>query len=111
MSQHRNLRHVLTVNLHGSYKIDNLRFATVNARSLKSRENLISEAIEEYKLDALIITETWLQDKEEDNQWTESSILKTNGYDIQTINRFNKKGGGNALTKEEAKITILDTNN
>ena len=58
----RNLRHILTVNLDGSYKIDNSRFAIVNARSLKSKENLISEAIEQYKLDALIVTETWLQD-------------------------------------------------
>ena len=54
----RTHRQVLTANLDGSYKIDNLRFATVNARSLKSKKTLISEAMEEYKLDALITTET-----------------------------------------------------
>ena len=89
-----------------------MRFATVNARSLKSRENLISEAIEEYKLNVLKITETWLQVNEEDNQWTKSSELNTYGYLIQTINRINRRGGGIALiTKDETKITTLDTNN
>ena len=87
-------------------KLDNLRFATVNARSLKSKENLISEAMENYKLDALKITEKWLQDNEEDDQWTKSSKLNTNGYQIQTINRINNRGGGTALiTNDKAKTT------
>ena len=64
----RYLRQVQTVNLNGSYKIDNLRFTTVNARSIKMKENLISEAIEEYKINELIINETWLQDHEGDDQ-------------------------------------------
>ena len=89
-----------------------MRFSTVNARSLKSKENFISEAIEEYKVDAFIITETWLQDNNEDSQYTKSSELSTNEYQIQTINRINHRGEGIALiTKDKAKITNLDTNN
>ena len=89
-----------------------MRFATINARSLKLKKNLVLEAIEEYKLDELIITETWVQDIYKDDQGTKSSELNTNVYQIPTINRINKKGGGIALiTKDEAKITTLNTNN
>ena len=63
-----------------SYKVDNLRLATVNARS---------EAMEEFKIHALIVTETCLKDKKEDDQWTKSSELNTNGYQIQATNRIN----------------------
>ena len=65
----------------------------------------------EFKIDPLIVTETWLKDNNEDEQWTKSSELNTYGHHIQTINRINKRGGGVALmTKDEAKLTSLDTN-
>ena len=68
--------------------------------------------MEEFKIVMLIVTETWLKDNMEDDQWTKSSELSTNGYQIQTINRINKRGGGVALiTKDDAKITSLDTDN
>ena len=73
----------------------------------KQRKTL---AIEEYKLDAFIITETWLQDNE-DNQWTKSSKLNTNGYQIQTIYRIKRRGGTVLITKDKTKISTLDTNN
>ena len=78
----------------------------------KNQRNLILEAIEEYKLDALIITETVLQDNEEDNQWTKSSKLNTNGYQIQTNNRIKRRAKRITLIlKDEGKITTLDTIN
>ena len=72
----------------------------------------MSEAIKEFKIYALIVIETWLKDNKKDDQLTKSSELNTNGYQIQTINRINKRGVGAALiTKDEAQITSLDTNN
>ena len=68
--------------------------------------------MEEFKIDAIIVTETWLKANKEENQWIKSSELNTNGYQMQTINRINKTGGRVVLiTKDEAKITSLDTNN
>ena len=68
--------------------------------------------MEELKINALVVSETWLKDNKEDNQLTKSSKLNTNAYQIQTINRINKRGGEVALiTKDEAKITSLETNN
>ena len=68
--------------------------------------------MEEFKVDAPVVTETWLKDNKEDDQWTKSCEFNTNGYQMQTINRINRIGGGVALiTKNEASITSLDTNN
>ena len=53
-----------------------------------------------------------MKDSKEDDQWDKLYELNTDGYQIQTINRINKRGGGVVLiTKEEAKITPTDTNN
>ena len=62
MSQHK--KSYTSPNCKPGWFIQNwqLGICKSNARSLKSKENLISEAIEEYKLDALVITETRLQD-------------------------------------------------
>ena len=68
--------------------------------------------MEEFKIDALAITETWLKDNKEDDQWAKTCEFNTYGYQIQTIHRINKRGGGVALvTKDEASIASLDTNN
>ena len=40
--------------------------------------------MEEFKTDVIIVTETWLKDYKEDDQWTKSCELNTNGYQIQT---------------------------
>ena len=59
--------------------------------------------MEEFKTNALVVTEIWLKDNKEDDQWTKSSEFNTNGYQIQTINGINKGGGGVALiTIDEA---------
>ena len=71
----RNIAQVPTIDLYDvgrSYKVDNLRFATFIARYIKSKEHLISEAMEEVKINALVITETWLKDNKEDDQWMKS---------------------------------------
>ena len=48
--------------------------------------------MEEFIIDALIVTETRLKDSKEDDQWTKSFKLNTNGYQTQTINIINKRG-------------------
>ena len=46
---------------------EQLRVSTVNARSLKHKENLISEEIHNTNSDITIITETWLKNIDEDD--------------------------------------------
>ena len=48
----------------------------------------------EFKIDPLVVTETWLKDNKEDDQWNKSSELNRNGYQIQSIE----------LIREEEKL-------
>ena len=47
----------------------NIRLGTLNARSIKSKEEFIMENFNECKLNALLITETWPQNAVEDDTW------------------------------------------
>ena len=57
----RNLRQVPTVDRSNDEIVQTIRVSTVNARSLKHKENLISEEIQNTNSDIAIITETWLK--------------------------------------------------
>ena len=62
----RNLRQILTSNRqneHVFYK----RIATVNIRSIKNKEDLLRNVINDLKIDNMLVTETWLQNISEDN--------------------------------------------
>ena len=48
-------------------------------------------------MDLLIITETWLTDKETDKQWIENTPLNRLPYQLHIHNRVNGRGGGVAL--------------
>ena len=93
----RNLRQVPTIDINNHEIVGTIRVSTVNTRSLKHKENLISEEIHNTNLDITIITETWLKDTEEDNTWTLSSEFNNDSYQISTKNRRDKRGGGIAL--------------
>ena len=69
----------------------------LNTRSIKSKEELIMENFSEYKLDALFITETWLQNTDEDNNWLQASEFHKDDHEIFNINRQNKREGGITL--------------
>ena len=60
----RNLRQVNTTNGVEHQEIGKLWFATVNTRSIKIKEDMILEALNEYHIDLLVTTETWLRDTE-----------------------------------------------
>ena len=53
-----------------------------------------------------MITETLLQDNEEDDQWAKSFELNTNGYQIQTINRINERRSNCTNHKNKAKLQL-----
>ena len=93
----RNLRQVPTINISSHETVQTIRVSTVNARSLKHKENLISEEIHNTNSNITIITETWLKDTKEDNTWTLSSEFNNDSYQISTKTRRDKRGGGIAL--------------
>ena len=93
----RNLRQVPTINISSYETVQTTRVSTVNTRSLKHQESLISEEIHNTNSDITIITKTWLKDTQEDNSWTLSSEFNNDSYQISTKNRRDKRGGGIAL--------------
>ena len=102
----RNLRQVDTTNEVNQHVIEKFRFATVNTRSVKPKEDMILEALNEHQIDLLVTTETWLRDTDDDQQWLLGSELNRNGFQTVPVNRKNKKGGGLALTiKDNIKVS------
>ena len=55
------------------------------------------EKFNECKVDALLITETWLQNTVEDDTWLQAGDFHKDGHEILNINRQDKRGGGIAL--------------
>ena len=55
------------------------------------------ENFNEYKLDTWLITETWLQNTDEDDTWLQASEFHKDDHEIFNINRKDKRVGGMAL--------------
>ena len=56
----------------------------MNARLIKSKENLISDELTNRKIDILIATETWLQDSKQDATWVSTYKLGSSSFQIFT---------------------------
>ena len=53
--------------------------------------------------------ETWLKDTDEDRAWIATSNIDNNEYQLQTINRSTRQGGGVALLhKREYQTTRIE---
>ena len=78
--------------------VNNIRLATLNARSVKNKDLIISKELNSHKIDTTVITETWLKDNPENEAWTNQSELIQGNYKVKVHNRLGpKKGGGIAL--------------
>jgi exonuclease III len=91
-----------------------VKLALINIHSLKNKEDILLEYINDSKTSICVITETWLRDGE-DNCWLEGTMLNQNGLHCETKNRKNRKkkrGGGLAcITDNSMKITNIKSNN
>ena len=90
----------------------NITLGTINIQSIKSKELQLIDLLEDYSLDALVVTETWLTNNEHDTQWLETTPLNRTPYNLIHANRPNGRGGGLALitkncyTVKEVKIGL-----
>ena len=76
---------------------NNLRIATVNTRSIKNKVELVLENSELDNIDILAITETWLNNTDEDQVWVETSGLQDQSFTFHSHNRIGRRGGGLGL--------------
>ena len=68
-----------------------IKFATLNAQSIKNKDQLIVYYLLNEHIDVAIITETWLKDA--DDIWLQGCELNKNGYKISCSNRGIGKEG------------------
>ena len=87
-----------------------LTVATLNTRSIKNKEPLVIRELNFTNADAIIITETWLNDSEEDRLWLKSSDLNQNPKRCLSIPCKTGKGGGLMLiTKPNIEVRELNS--
>ena len=84
-----------------------LKIGTINAQSVKNKDNLLRTELLNQKLDVLLVTETWLNNKSmADDIWGRSTCLNENPLRAHFVSqRENKRGGGIGLIyKDNIKI-------
>ena len=76
----------------------NIKIGTVNVRSLRGKSQLLYETIIKEQMDAMIVTESWLKNREEDLIWLKSQEFSKDRWLSENIPRKGpKKGGGITL--------------
>ena len=68
---------------------DNMLIVLVNAQFLRSKDLLLHEYIKEDNIDICIVTDTWIQNREEDKAWYEISALNNDNLMPHIIYREN----------------------
>ena len=66
-----------------------------NVQSLKNKQDILVELLEDNKTDILVCTETWM--KSSDEVWFQTSDLYRAGYRITEARRQGRRGGGIGL--------------
>ena len=89
-----NWANLITIKKHQQHDPD-IIIATVNIQSIRTKELQVSELIKDHAKDALVVTDTWLSNK--DKTWCGSMDLNRHGYNLYYRNRAKGKGGGLAL--------------
>ena len=100
-----NPNNIITIKKRGHKPENNIIFGTCNIQSLKPKELQVNDLVNDYSLDFLILTETWLSDKH--MQWKDCTILDKDGLSLSTADRIGRKGGGLALIHKTTYKTKL----
>ena len=94
----QNLITIRTEDTGGEEIMPHLKIATLNARSVKNKDQFLLQELIDNNIDIGLITETWLKDTQEDEAWINQSALQQNSYNTWLHNRPNdQRGGGLAL--------------
>ena len=87
---------------------DNIWIALINAQFLRSKELLLYDYIRENNIKMCIVTETWLQNRDEDKAWCDTSAFNSDNLVLHNINWEAHRGGDITLiTKSNLTITFL----
>ena len=67
-----NLKQLRKTESNGLEVVNNIRLATFNTRLVQNKDLIISQELNDHKIDIAVITETWLKDTPEDEAWKTS---------------------------------------
>ena len=73
----QNLIAIRTVDSGGKVTMPYLKIATLNARSVKNKDQLLFQELTDNNIDIGLKTETWLKDTQEDEAWVNQSSTAT----------------------------------
>ena len=90
-----NCSNIIRINRQGYKQDGNIIFGTCNIQSVKYKELQVSELLNDYSMDFIVLTETWLNDNQ--SHWKDTTILNRDGWTLLTCNRQKRRGGGLAL--------------
>ena len=77
----------------GKMHATHVQVGTVNAHSLKNKDQIVFQELIRNNLDILITTETWLNDSDEDKAWSHLTDFNQEPYKLFTLNGKTGKGG------------------
>ena len=80
----------------GRNRTKQLHLLLSNIQSIKNKELLLLEHLNNNKIDIVVITEMWLNE-DTDKAWVLTLELNRNGFSLDTSNQLGKKGGGLAI--------------
>ena len=84
------------------------KIATLNARSVRNRDQLLFQDLTDNNIDIGLITETWFKDTQEDEAWVNQSALQQNSYKTWLHNRPNDQHGGGLALIHKKHIPIKE---
>ena len=86
------------------------RIALWNSRSILKKDKYLALELENNWVDICAITETWIKPNEDHNAWIQGTDLNNNQWQISSLSRENRSGGGVALVFNHlrANIQLLD---
>ena len=93
--QGANRNNLIIAKRDGFKQDQNIIFGACNIQSLRFKELQVSELLNDYSMDFLVLTETWLNNNH--TQWKDTTVLNRDGWTLLTGDRQARKGGGLAL--------------
>ena len=100
----------IEVNISNYQPDRSLPFSLLNVQSITKKDLIIHHHIVQNKTDILLLTETWLTNKETDKIWLDSSHLNKDRYKLTSAIRENRRGDGLALITKKEFTVKLDSN-
>ncbi|KAK6184551.1 hypothetical protein SNE40_007001 [Patella caerulea] len=83
-----------------------VQLALLNCQSIKNKDAYVKDLMDNYELDALLLTETWLQG--DDVTWCLQTQLNQDGTKLDHCDRKDRPGGGISLVyRDNSKVKLI----